>query len=161
MADHLTQLQENLQQLAVQMFASLSYISEHHASAVIPGQQYLGRAGNEFDPKPMTNGVSHEAEEPAEPADPAQGDARPVDTPETFNAALQEMAKDLVAKEKQIEALITTLPGTDRSREQQEQRMQELNVQLEDMDRDLLEAANEKDVLLKKVEGAIWKISRY
>jgi len=144
------------------MFASLHYISEHHANADIPGQQYHGPRGKEYEPKPrITNGVTHEDDDQAPPTGEQDEEEKPADTPEEFEAALKELARDLVGKQKQIEEIVKTIPGQDRTREEQEQCMQELNAELEAMDVELVKAAEDKQQLLERVESAIWKVNRY
>lgn len=142
------------------MFASLHYISEHHANADIPGQQYHGPIGREFESKPtITNGVAHD-EDGAQQNSQEADDNRQVDSPETFNAALQEIARDLVLKEQQIETLIDSLPGRNHTQEQQEERMRQLSEELDHMDRGLEDAAKEKAQLLQRVESMILKVNR-
>lgn len=143
------------------MFASLHYIAEHHANADIPGQQYHGPLGREFEPKPtITNGVAHDADGLPQNSQVAEDD-RHADSPEAINAALQEIAKDLVRKEQRIETLISSLPGSYHTQTQQEERMRQLSEELDHMDKHLEDAAKEKVHLLQRVESVIWKVNRY
>lgn len=174
MPDTITQLQRSLDDLAAQMFASLRYIAEHHSNAQITGQQYLGPLGRDYDPQlnptALPNGDTKPAKAESEQQPPSsdppplaqtEDDYRVADESKIFEEALREMSRDLVKKEKEMEALVEGMLGRDRSKEQQEERMRVLDKELSGVERELEEAGRVKEDLLKKVEGAIWKCNRY
>lgn len=151
--------QLTLDQLATQMFASLRYIAEHHPPSSLDEQPAQTPAdGGQPAIKvetPQANGITQVNGDAGVEQEP-----RP-DSPETFEAALQELSRDLVLKEQQIEVLIRALPGRSRGVQEQEEHMARLNKKLREMDEHLERAAEEKDVLLKRVEDFIWKVNRY
>ena len=52
------------------------------------------------------------------------------DSPSTFLAAQHKLAHDLILKTKQIEYIISVLPGVENSREKQEERIRNLEREL-------------------------------
>ncbi|GAM84550.1 hypothetical protein ANO11243_025460 [Dothideomycetidae sp. 11243] len=123
MADRLTQLQDCLDDLATQMFASLRYINTHHSFASIQGQ-----------PDQQPNQKNEDGSAPV------------------FQANLRELARDLVVKEQQIEYLIKVLPGIGNSARDQNERIQRLEQELKDVEAERKQAAVERDEMLGTVE---------
>lgn len=177
MADSLTQLQDCLDQLATQMFASVNYINSHHENAPIRGQEWRDKWPNALG---TVDGTSHTAfidgVKPATtptPGTPAASRAqsqgpdelganippRP-DSPTTFNEALRELSRDLVMKEQQIEFLINSLPGIDTSQSDQEARIKELEVELKTVEDEVAEAAKVKEELIARVDNVIARVRR-
>ncbi|KAF4551921.1 Mediator of RNA polymerase II transcription subunit 21-like protein [Elsinoe fawcettii] len=142
MADRLTQLQDCLDDLATQMFASLHYINSHHSFASIPGQpdQAPTTQKNEDGTQP----VGQDAANDIVPDDPA-----------VFQSSLRELARDLVLKEQQIEYLISVLPGIGNSASEQNARIEKLDKELRDVDEDRKGAAKERDEMKAVVEGLV------
>ena len=73
---------------------------------------------------------------------------------------LVELAQDLITKEQQIEALIHSLPGLNNSERNQEQRIRELQKQLEEVEVKRKEAVLEKDRAQEKLDAAIMSVKR-
>lgn len=147
MADRLTQLQDALDQLLTQMFASITYIDTRHPASSIPPQ---------VDQHTITTSNSSTT--------PAQTEPSPFDDPDTryrpqpapaFRATLHELAQDLVVKQAQIEALIDSLPGLGNSQAQQEARIEELEAELKEVEGQRDGARREREELLGRVEGRI------
>ncbi|PSK40091.1 Mediator of RNA polymerase II transcription subunit 21 [Elsinoe australis] len=142
MADRLTQLQDCLDDLATQMFASLRYINAHHSFASIPGQP---------DQAPTTqkneDGTQPIGQDPANDIVP--------DEPAVFQASLRELARDLVLKEQQIEYLIKVLPGIGNSAQEQNDRIEKLDKELREVEVQRTQAAKERDEMKSVVEGLV------
>ncbi|MCJ1474454.1 RNA polymerase II mediator complex subunit [Lambiella insularis] len=154
MADRLTQLQDCLDQLATQLYASIRYITSHHPSSPLAGQQRPGTP-----PGPQNAAGADQINTTTNNDPPASPSHRP-DTPDTFAAATRELAHDLVLKQKQIEALINTLPGIEKSEEDQTRRIKELDVELRQMEEERREVVEEKERLLERVEAVIAQVKR-
>lgn len=142
-----------------QMYASLRYIQLHHAYADIPGQPLVP------DPRPtaqLTNGTSTQDTEAAnathrqdQPADTPLPDA-----PDVFEAAMRELAQDLVLKEQQIEVIANSLPGLGNSESDQERRIRKLEVEMRTVERERLEAVKEKEAMADRLGEVIGKVKR-
>ncbi|KAL8889700.1 MAG: hypothetical protein Q9215_003054 [Flavoplaca cf. flavocitrina] len=138
MADRLTQLQDCLDQLATQFYASLRYLSTHHSSSsTLPPSPHVA-------PFPATNTNPHQ---------------RP-DTPTTFAAAQRELATDLVEKVQEIEYLTGTLPGLDKSEESQVKKIRELEQELRRVEEERKAAVGERKKCLGVLEEVIGKVGR-
>lgn len=87
-----------------------------------------------------------QAQDPNQPPGP--------DDPATFQAALRELARDLVLKEQQIEYLISVLPGIGESEANQSQRIQALEKELREADEERKVALAEREAMLDKL-GAL------
>lgn len=70
------------------------------------------------------------------------------DNPEVFQAALRELARDLIMKEQQIEHLISVLPGIGTSEKDQNTRIQELEVELREAEEQRKGAMQEREEML-------------
>ncbi|KAF2154273.1 hypothetical protein K461DRAFT_292937 [Myriangium duriaei CBS 260.36] len=138
MADRLTQLQDCLDDLATQMFASLRYINTHHSFASIQGQ-----------PDQHPNQKNEDGTTPV--VQDGQIENLP-DEPHVFQANLRELARDLVVKEQQIEYLIKVLPGINNSARDQNERIKQLEQELRDVEEERKQAAAERDEMLGMVE---------
>ncbi|KAK3681161.1 RNA polymerase II mediator complex subunit [Vermiconidia calcicola] len=144
MADRLTQLQDCLDDLLTQMYASLSYLQTRHPYGTIEGQP--SQAPQPAPPSQNTalpNGTSIQPQsQPAartanEDGGTTENDRPPTPPPEdpaTFDAAMRELARDLVLKEQQVEYLIQSLPGIGSSELDQERRMRELEKELREVE---------------------------
>ncbi|KAG9639947.1 hypothetical protein KCU61_g7985, partial [Aureobasidium melanogenum] len=165
MADRLTQLQDCLDDLATQMFASIRYIQTRHQFASIPGQPDMSdptapNAPAPLQPNAAPNTLTASAAEQGGPnAAALQQQQEPnhppgPDDPATFQAALRELARDLVLKEQQIEYLISVLPGIGESEANQSQRIQALEKELREADQERKVALAEREAMLDKL-GAL------
>ena len=137
------------------MFASLRYIQTHHAYGQIEGQPdqdpYASQTTAADRAEDLPNG-SVNTQTPglisvnrATTAD-AQ-DAVP-DSPADFQVALKELARDLILKEQQIEYLIGVLPGIGTSERDQSARIQTLEGELREAEKERQAAALQKDEML-------------
>ncbi|KAG9530962.1 hypothetical protein KCU93_g2140, partial [Aureobasidium melanogenum] len=165
MADRLTQLQDCLDDLATQMFASIRYIQTRHQFASIPAQPDMSdptapNAPAPLQPNAAPNTLTASAAEQGGPDAAAlqqQQDPNHTpgpDDPATFQAALRELARDLVLKEQQIEYLISVLPGIGESEANQSQRIQALEKELREADQERKVALAEREAMLDKL-GAL------
>lgn len=82
------------------------------------------------------------------------------DTPTTFASAQRELAQDLLLKTKQIEYLISVLPGVENSQEKQEARITELDAELRGALEERKKSEVERELWLEKVDGIIGGIRR-
>lgn len=89
-----------------------------------------------------------------------QQQQRPPDPPHVFDAALKELAQDLVVKEQQIEYLIEVLPGIGRSEEEQGRRIRELEEQLQEVEGRRREAVRVKEECIERLDGVIGRVRR-
>lgn len=153
------------------MFASLTYIQTRHPYGKFEGQPDLAPA-----PLPSSSSAPNSAVVPTSAVSLPNGNAlqhttsagvpQPLERPATpppenptiFNAALRELAQDLVIKEQQIEYLINSLPGIGSSEADQEKRMKELEGELKKVEQERLKAEDERermvDVLGQVIVGA-------
>ncbi|CAL8575847.1 hypothetical protein XPA_001748 [Xanthoria parietina] len=138
MPDRLTQLQDCLEQLATQFYASLRYLSSHHSSS------------STLPPNP------HVPPFPPSDTNPHQ---RP-DTPTSFAGAQRELASDLVEKVKEIEGLTGMLPGLEKSEESQVARLRELEEELRMAENERKAAVSERAECLERLEGVIGRVGR-
>ncbi len=144
------------------MYASISYIRQHHPYGEIPGQPSQApqahepaAASNENGESAQTNGVATSQQQLSE----REGTPPPEET-QAFNAALHEMARDLVIKEQQIEYLINSLPGLGSSGADQEKRMRELEVELREVEAERAKAEVEREALVEGLGKVIVGVQR-
>ncbi|KAJ5225967.1 Mediator complex subunit Med21 [Penicillium chermesinum] len=182
MADILTQLQTCLDQFATQFYATLGYLTTYHDNspaippshvpdaapalariskntttppipASLAGTAEGSAAAGQASPPPPAQQTVADGEEEADPSLPP----RP-DSPRTFSRRQRELARDLIIKEKQIEHLISVLPGIGASEAEQEARIRELEVQLRQVETEREGKVKELAALrgrLEKVLGAV------
>ncbi|KAK5162583.1 hypothetical protein LTR04_003356, partial [Oleoguttula sp. CCFEE 6159] len=148
--------------LATQMYASIKYIQLHHSYGTIPSQPSQ-------DPHPATDptaansnpSAAQEAASANEPPNPNAPPPEPIpDTPEVFQAALRELARDLIVKEQQIEYLIGVLPGIGTSEKEQEARLRELEQQMREVEAERLQCLEKKERLVERVSQAVMRCRR-
>ena len=152
------------------MFACLHWISANAKPVQINGQPYMPPDGL------VPNGDAAAADTPAT-AHPAEtqlsSGANGVDSTSSaplttesssaardFQATLKELAQDLVIKEQQIEALIKDLPGLNRSQDDQERRMQELEEEAKSLEDQARELSKVREGLIRRVEETMMKVKR-
>lgn len=131
MTDRLTQLQQCLDQLVTQLFSSINYINVHHDLEVPQGAP--AHATKLEDPQVET-----------------------VPTAE-FQAALDELARDVVAKAKQIETLIGSLPELDAVNTD----FVGLEVALAAARREESAATAERDELVARCDALVRRLAEY
>ncbi|KAF8242135.1 hypothetical protein K440DRAFT_619179 [Wilcoxina mikolae CBS 423.85] len=130
MADRLTQLQDSVDQIATQFFSALRYIGTHHDAVPVGTEQKV---------------VDENAA---------------VDDPATFEAAMSELARDLIVKSTQIEVLIMGLPGVGVSEEEQQGRLRSLQQQLKEAEEERVKAVEEKERARERLESVVVKLRR-
>lgn len=81
------------------------------------------------------------------------------DPPEQFLANQKELARDMVAKAKEIELLISSLPGFDQSEEQQLDRIRALDTQLREVEKRRQKTRQEKEQVTIQLEDMITQIA--
>ncbi|KAL8693736.1 MAG: hypothetical protein Q9218_001481 [Villophora microphyllina] len=155
--DRLTQIQDCLDQLALQFYASLRYLSTHHSTSSFspPHPQNAQNQAPQNNPDPN----SSSAHPPTNSLADIAPEQRP-DTPTTFAAAQQELAHDLILKVKQIEELVGTLPGLERNEEVQRERLKELEQELKMMEEERKGAVGEREKWVGVLEGVISRVGR-
>lgn len=77
-----------------------------------------------------------------------------------FTEAKTELARDLVMKTKQIEVLITSLPGIGISEEEQERRLRMLEAQLKEAEKERESAIREKEEARERLNEVLRNIRR-
>lgn len=77
-----------------------------------------------------------------------------------FRAAQLELARDLIVKEQQIEALISILPGLENSEKDQEDTLRQLDAELKSLESKCNQAFIEKQDLIKQLDEIISSIKR-
>ncbi|SMQ54445.1 unnamed protein product [Zymoseptoria tritici ST99CH_3D1] len=163
MADRLTQLQDCLDDLLTQMYASLNYVHTRHPYGDIPDQptqapqadsREVGRVATTGD-GPAAGAQQGEGQNGSrEPSTPSP------ETQNTFNAALRELAQDLILKEQQIEYIINSLPGIGNSEEDQERRMRELEAELRQVEEERAQKDVERENMIDLLGEVIGKVKR-
>ncbi|PQE15376.1 hypothetical protein CJF31_00008895 [Rutstroemia sp. NJR-2017a BVV2] len=155
MADRLTQLQDAVDELALQFVASLVWVNKHHD---------LVRVGkNDVVRKETKNseGAAKVVEDVvlvrAIIAHTVTVDPLPEDQ---FKDGQLELARDLILKEQQIESLISVLPGLETSEKDQEETIQRLEQELKEEESRRKQALKEKEVVLEKLESVIRSVKR-
>ena len=138
----------NALKLATQMFATLSYLSSHHA--------YLPPSPIPSDPYSRTDPLQPGAEVQAD--DETMRPYRP-DSPTTLASAQRELASDLVLKERQIEALIESLPGIGSSEKEQEERIRKLEKELREVEEVRTRKRKEVRATVERVEGIVMDVA--
>ncbi|KAK5112356.1 hypothetical protein LTR62_004319 [Meristemomyces frigidus] len=174
MADRLTQLQDALDNQMTLMYATINYIKTRHPYADIPGQPSQAPEPvalpviNGTTSQPTSNGHSSQPNGPARGTEAAPtndeqatrtGSPRP-EQPSTFNAALHELARDLVLQEQQIEILINSLPGLGSSEESQTRRMRELEAELRVVEEERLQAEKKREAMIKRLGDVLTRTQR-
>jgi len=136
MTDRLSQLQDAVDELATQFVATFNYINRHHDYTPV-------------SPKDEVRQVKPDRPQEIEPHPRA-----------IFSQNLLELSQDLIIKEQQIEALIHSLPGIDRSEEVQVRRIKELEVELKKAEVRRREAVAEKEKVEERLDEVIVGIRR-
>lgn len=142
MADRLTQLQDALDQLVNQFIASLFYINKHHSPQKLGPTDIVRQENNNEGDQKQTH---------------SQVDPLPDNV---FRAAQLELARDLIVKEQQIEALISILPGLENSEKDQEDTLRQLDAELKSLESKCNQAFIEKQDLIKQLDEIISSIKR-
>jgi mediator of RNA polymerase II transcription subunit 21 len=146
MTDRLTQLQDAVDQLATQFFSALRYVSTHH------DQEQDANTTNPPNTTPNTNTTPPNSK----PESSQEGG----DEQLNIEAAMRELARDLVVKSKQIEVLITSLPGIGVSEDEQRLRMHALQEALIVAEEERRIALERKEMARKRVESVVVGLKR-
>ncbi|KAF7887114.1 uncharacterized protein EAF02_003761 [Botrytis sinoallii] len=144
MADRLTQLQEAIDELALQFVASLVWINKHHDYQILSPTDMVRK-----DTKKDESGEALPNEDGLEPL--------PADK---FKEGQLELARDLIIKEQQIEVLISALPGLEDSENKQHQTILRLEQELKEEEERRKEALKEKEAVLARLDGVIRSVKR-
>jgi len=73
---------------------------------------------------------------------------------------MSELARDLIVKSKQIEVLITTLPGIGVSEYDQQARLRSLEAQLKEAEEERVKSVQEKEDARVRLESVVVKLRR-
>ncbi|KAJ8097945.1 mediator complex, subunit Med21 [Lipomyces tetrasporus] len=130
MADRLTQLQNAIDQLAVQFYSAMHYLDTHH----------------DFVPLDTEAKVS----------DPQVT----VDDPAVFEATKLELARDIMVKTRQIDLLIASLPGAGVSEQAQLARVRKLEQDLVDAEKERQRWLARRNELLDKCDSVILQLAQ-
>ncbi|KAK9312545.1 mediator complex, subunit Med21 [Lipomyces starkeyi] len=130
MADRLTQLQNAIDQLAVQFYSAMHYLDTHH----------------DFVPLDYEAKVS----------DPQVT----VDDAAVFEATKLELARDIMIKTRQIDLLIASLPGAGVSERDQLARVRKLEQQLSDAEKERQLWLSRRKELLQKCDSVILQLAQ-
>jgi mediator of RNA polymerase II transcription subunit 21 len=82
------------------------------------------------------------------------------DDPEKLEADLKELARDLIVKSQQIELLIDSLPGIGISEKEQMTKVEQLDKELEEVEKERRLAIEQKDQLMRKCDDLILQVAR-
>ena len=139
------------------MYASLNYIQTRHPYGEIPGQPSQA-------PQPLPNSTPATAAAAPNSAlslpNGQQAEPPSPEDPHTFDAALRELARDLVLKEQQIEVIINSLPGLGNSEAEQVERMRELERELRDVEAERARAEGEREALVERLGRVLVGVKR-
>lgn len=154
------------------MYASLNYIYTRHPYGEIPGQPSQAPPAAPAPPSaqelsangvaPAPNGEAATTQQNSSNTQNGRGEAAtpPPDPPETFNAAMHELAQDMVVKEQQIELIIGLLPGIGNSEDYQERRLRELEAELRQVEEERTRKEKEKEAMVDLLGEVIGKVKR-
>ncbi|KAL1912222.1 RNA polymerase II mediator complex subunit [Sporothrix stenoceras] len=132
--DSLSQVQDAVDQLAHQFLACLYFLERHHSLEKLgPTDIIQDQQKTESQPRTLTD---------------------------EFRQGQEELARDLVYKEQQIEYLIGSLPGLENTEQDQERLIRELEEELKVAEVQRKEAVRERDEMLAKLDGVIRSIKR-
>jgi hypothetical protein len=127
--DICTQLQDAVDDLGKEMYSSIFYLNTKHDYAPFPDDVHA---------RPPE--LKHQPER---------------DPPETFKANGRELAHDIVAQVKQIEALIQALPGLDKTEEEQMERVAALEETLREVETRHRQVLADREALQSRTEALI------
>jgi mediator of RNA polymerase II transcription subunit 21 len=156
MADRLTQLQDSVDQIATQFFSALRYVATHHGAAPMGNEAKVLDEGRSVDP-PEVFECTFERSEDCLPFPVLELTLNIFDL---STAAMSELARDLIVKSKQIELLITGLPGIGVSEDEQQARLRSLEAQLKEAERERVRSVQEKELARERLEGVIVNLRR-
>ena len=157
------------------MFACLHWVSNNSVPQSIQGQPYLPPDGvlpglNNSQPTPT--GAAQDSQQQLNATEPSQStavngvSAAPATNPDLeaanrdYQITLRELAQDLVVKEQQIEMLVKDMPGLNRSQNDQEARMKNLEAEAQTLEAQAKDVDQERELLIKRVEETMMRIRR-
>ncbi|KUI69130.1 Mediator of RNA polymerase II transcription subunit 21 [Cytospora mali] len=132
MGDRLTQLQDAVDQLAQQFVACIHFLHRYHDRETLGPNDKIREVKPEEDRKEIL----------------------PI-APDEFKAGQQELARDLVLKEQQIEFIISSLPGLENNAEAQERSIRELEEELRTAEAQRQTAIREMNAVQEKLDQVI------
>ncbi|KAK6442408.1 RNA polymerase II mediator complex subunit [Oleoguttula sp. CCFEE 5521] len=160
--DRLTQLQDTLDDLMTQMYATLSYINTKHPYGDFPSQpsqapQSHSTAHPSLDypvlngsPTPKINGTTAPARDADGDNDKKDASSQHLpDPPEVFQETMRRLAQSLVLQEQKAEILINSLPGLGNSEAMQRERIKELEGELREVEQERRAADGERERLVE------------
>lgn len=140
------------------MYASVSYIQTRHPYGEIPGQP--SQAPQPSAPRSASAAPNSALAFPNGDAQQQPEGTPPPEDAHVFDAALRELARDLVLKEQQIELLINSLPGLGNSEADQEKRMRELERELKAVETERAAAEREREALVEGLGKVLVGVKR-
>ncbi|KAF2279158.1 uncharacterized protein EI97DRAFT_430255 [Westerdykella ornata] len=161
MSDVLTQIQDEVDKLLLQMQSSLQTIKHRAPPSAPPGQPLLTsftvhaqQQAQQAQAQAAANAPQQGQGVPAQSHD-ALNASIPEVSPEELQNQIKELSHDLVQKEQQIETLIKALPGHGVSEKEQWEKMKALKKELLGLEQEKEEAVKDREELLRKVERLI------
>jgi len=152
--DVVSLLQTEVDQLMVQHYSTYSYLSQRHPlkpPREIPGLRFTSQKIDLAAPPKGGPGEEDttKAPYPLQPQDP-----------ETFAAAQDELAEDLILKAQQIQRLIAKLPGIDQDESQQAEDIKKLVAEVEEMETARRAKRREMHQLVKRLDAVVGGMSK-
>jgi len=117
--------------MATQFFSALRYIGTHHDAVPVGSEAKV------------------------------TDDTAVIDDKSTFDAAKVELARDLIFKSKQIEFLITSLPGIGVSEDEQQERLKNLETELKEAEEERCRAVREREKAAEDLDAVIRELRRF
>ncbi|KAK6428725.1 RNA polymerase II mediator complex subunit [Oleoguttula sp. CCFEE 5521] len=157
--DRLTQLQDTLDDLMTQMYATLSYVNTKHPYGDFPSQPSQAPPSHATahpssdhpvpngSPAPKTNGTTAADRDGDDKKDTSEGHIP--DAPEVFQETMRRLAQSLVLQEQKAEILINSLPGLGNGEAMQRERMRELEAELREVEQERRAAEGERERLVE------------
>lgn len=163
--DRLTQLQACYDQLLTQFFSTVSYLNQRHPLVYpepVPGDPYTNVPIEDAQDAAATGTPSrHRYATKLKPGGEDATDGRPLlpVTPEKFEEAQRDLAEDLILKGQQIEYLIRSLPGLDKSQEQQATEIEALVGKVHAMEKQKKQKRREMRECVRKLDDVTMGMS--
>lgn len=137
------------------MYAALNYVHNRHPYGEIPGQ--ASQAPHSAGQEQGANGDAQQGE--GQTGSHEAGTPIP-ETPEVFEAALRELAEDIIVQEHKIEYIVNQLPGIGSSEADQERRMRELEVEMRVVEEQRAKQEAEREKMVDMLGEIIGKVKR-
>ena len=163
--DRLTQLQACYDQLLTQFFSTVSYLNQRHPLIYpepVPSDPYTNVPIKDAQDASATGASSrHRYATETKPGGEDLTGGRPLlpVTPEKFEEAQRDLAEDLILKGQQIERLIRSLPGLDKSQEQQAAEIDALVGKVHAMEKQKKQKRREMRECVRKLDDVVMGMS--